>query len=87
MSHAHDPAMRMRLKRAAGHLDSVIAMVADGRNCLDIVQQLQAVIRALEAGKRELIHHHIDHHLDEAADNRDGRADPRAEIRALARYL
>lgn len=88
MSHADDPHIMMRLKRAAGHLDSVVGMVRDGRDCLVIVQQLQAVIRALEAGKRELIHHHIDAHLGEAVEpSSPAGRDLRGEIRALAKYL
>lgn len=88
MSHADDPQIMMRLKRAAGHLDSVVGMVRDGRDCLAIVQQLQAVIRALEASKRELIHHHIDVHLADAVEPASaGALDLRGEIRTLAKYL
>ena len=38
-----------RLKRADGHLKNVIAMLIDGRSCLDVVQQLQAVENAIHA--------------------------------------
>lgn len=37
-----------RLRRAQGQLTGVIAMVADGRDCRDIVTQLAAVSRALD---------------------------------------
>ncbi|MCX5512413.1 nickel resistance protein [Kaistia algarum] len=88
MSHANSPEILMRLRRAAGHLSSVMTMVEDGRDCLLITQQLQAVIKALEGSKRELIHHHIDEHLGplDTVKGESGR-DLRTEIRELAKYL
>ncbi|SDR87097.1 metal-sensing transcriptional repressor [Pseudomonas oryzae] len=52
-----------RLKRAEGHLRSVIAMIEDGRACVDIAQQLHAVEKAVCQAKRTLIQDHIDHCL------------------------
>ena len=36
-----------RLKRAEGHLRSIITMIEDGRECVDIAQQLHAVEKAV----------------------------------------
>lgn len=55
-----------RLKRADGHLQTIIAMIEGGRACLDIAQQMHAVIRALEGAKETLIHDHIGHCLEAA---------------------
>ncbi|MCW4116548.1 metal-sensing transcriptional repressor [Aurantimonas sp. MSK8Z-1] len=66
-----------RLKRAEGHLSSVVNMVAEGRDALSIAQQMQAVIRALEKSKQLLIHDHIDHHLAHVS------GPPSAEMRQL----
>jgi uncharacterized protein len=43
--HVHEthPAVIKRLRRAGGHLASVVAMLEQGRPCMDVVQQLQAV--------------------------------------------
>ena len=41
--HSH-PDIIKRLKRAEGHLKSIILMLEGGRPCLDIAQQLQAVL-------------------------------------------
>ncbi|MFI5409620.1 metal-sensing transcriptional repressor [Kaistia sp. UC242_56] len=82
MSHAQNPDILLRLRRASGHLTSVIAMVEDGRDCLAIAQQMQAVIKAIESTKRILIHHHIDEHLGAAAS-----ALPAAEARALVEEI
>lgn len=55
-----------RLKRAEGHLKSVIAMIESGRPCLDLAQQLQAVEKAITNAKRALIQDHLDHCLEDA---------------------
>lgn len=64
--HASHPQVVNRLKRAGGHLQNVIAMIGDGKPCLDVVQQLHAVERAIGAAKKALIHDHLDHCLDDA---------------------
>lgn len=80
-THASHPAIATRLKRAEGHLLRVIAMMAEGRPCLELATQLHAVERALAEAKRALIHDHIDHCLTE------GGAADLAEIKALTRLL
>jgi len=80
--HASHPALIARLNRADGHLRSVIGMIEQGRPCLDIAQQLQAVESAIRNAKQALIHDHMDHCLD--AENSDT---DRAELKAIARYL
>jgi DNA-binding FrmR family transcriptional regulator len=53
-----------RLKRANGHLASVISMLEEERSCIDVAQQLQAVEIAITNAKKALIHDHIDHCLE-----------------------
>ena len=83
MKHESHPAIVARLKRADGHLRSLIAMIEAGRPCLDLAQQLHAVERAVGNAKRELIHDHIEHCLDDS----DGRHASLKEIKQLAKYL
>lgn len=64
-SHETHPEIVKRLKRAEGHLKSVIGMIDAGRPCLDIAQQLDAVEKAIRNAKRTLIQDHLDHCLDE----------------------
>jgi DNA-binding FrmR family transcriptional regulator len=73
--HVHEthPNIVKRLKRAEGHLRRVIEMLAEGRSCLDLAQQLYAVEKAIGQAKRTLIHDHVDHCLDTAA-NGSGRS-------------
>ena len=87
MSHTHasHPAILSRLKRAEGHLRSVIAMIEAGRPCTDLAQQLHAVEAAIVNAKRELIHDHIEHCIDDS-DGPAGRGALR-ELKQLAKYL
>jgi len=80
--HASHPALIARLKRADGHLRSVIEMLEAGKPCLDVAQQLQAVEKAVANAKRALIHDHMDHCLDTEGSDTD-----RAELKAISRYL
>jgi len=64
--HAHDthPAVIKRLRRAGGHLASVVQMLEAGKPCLDVAQQLQAVEKAITQAKKTLIQDHLDHCLE-----------------------
>jgi DNA-binding FrmR family transcriptional regulator len=87
-THASHPEIIKRLKRAEGHLRSIVVMLEQSRPCLDIAQQLQAVERAVASAKKTLVHDHIDHCLDRAV--RDGSHGPDETIREfkeLTKYL
>ena len=85
--HTH-PEIVKRLKRAEGHLRSIIEMINSGRTCLDIAQQLHAVEKAVEQAKKTLIQDHLDHCLEEVvgALPREKRA-PIDEFKAITKYL
>ena len=88
ISHASHPAVIQRLKRAEGHLRSVIQMMEDGRACLDLAQQLQAIEKAVAAAKKTLIHDHIAHCLAHAVEGDPVEArQAMAEFREITRYL
>ncbi|WP_370156458.1 metal-sensing transcriptional repressor [Ferrovibrio sp.] len=65
--HLHEthPEIVKRLRRAEGHLRGVIEMIENGRGCLDIAQQLQAVEKAIGQAKKTLIQDHLDHCLED----------------------
>ena len=65
MSHAADPQLLNRLRRANGHLAGIIKMVEDGEDGLKIAQQMQAVVAALDKVKTLIVTDHIEHHLEE----------------------
>ena len=80
--HASHSAIVARLKRADGHLRSVVGMLEAGKPCLEIAQQLQAVEKAISNAKRVLIHDHMDHCLETVGSETD-----REELRQISRFL
>lgn len=87
-THTSHPDIIKRLKRAEGHLKSIISMLEEGRGCLDIAQQLQAVESAIGNAKKTLVHDHIDHCLEHAV-REGGRLgqDAIREFKAITKYL
>lgn len=88
MTHQTHPDIVKRLKRAEGHLRSVIAMIEEGRPCLELATQMHAVERAIAQAKRTLIEDHLDHCLTQVAqplgDEQRREID---EFRQIAKYL
>jgi hypothetical protein NreA len=88
MSHAANPDLLNRLKRAQGHLAKIVAMVADGQDGLAIAQQMQAVVAALDKTKTLLVQDHIEHHLEGLAGPLPkATRDELAKLGELAKYL
>lgn len=87
-THQSHEAIIKRLKRADGHLRSIIAMIEDGRECVDIAQQLHAVEKAVCQAKRTLIQDHIDHCLEDSV-TALSRGDRSAldEFKQITKYL
>jgi DNA-binding FrmR family transcriptional regulator len=81
--HPH-AAIARRLKRANGHLETIIEMIEEGRPCTAIAQQLRAVEGAIENARKALIHDHISHSL-EASGVRSRAA--LKDFRAIAKFL
>jgi len=87
-THESHPAIIKRLRRAGGHLSSVIEMIEQGRPCLDVAQQLQAVEKAIAQAKRTLVQDHLDHCLDHMVEaSGAGQVVPLEEFKLIARYL
>ena len=86
--HKSHPEIIKRLKRVEGHLRATIAMIEQGRPCLDIAQQLHAVEKAVAQAKRTLVHDHIDHCLEHAVrtNSGDGRKSLE-EFKVISKYL
>jgi len=75
-------AIARRLKRANGHLETIIGP------CAQIAQQLQAVESAVESAKKALIHDHVSHSLEQSfkASGSKGQAALR-DFKLIAKYL
>jgi hypothetical protein NreA len=86
--HATHPEIANRLKRAKGHLGSIVEMIETGRSCPEIAQQLHAVEKAVAKAKRVLIEDHLDHCLNALGNTAND--DQRQEIedfKTIAKYL
>ena len=82
------PEIIKRLKRAGGHLKSIIDMLDSGRGCLEIAQQLQAVEKAITNAKKALVHDHIDHCLEHAVnDDKLSAQETIREFKEITKYL
>jgi len=86
--HQTHPEIVKRLKRADGHLRTIIAMIEAQRPCLEITQQLHAVEKAIVAAKKVLIHDHIDHCLERAVGPAAAKTRaPIEEFKDITKYL
>ena len=85
--HSSHPRILLRLKRAEGHLRSVIGMLQDQRPCVDLAQQLHAVEAAIASAKRELIHDHIENCLESPDVDADAAKATLQELKTLTKYL
>jgi DNA-binding FrmR family transcriptional regulator len=85
--HPHS-AIARRLKRANGHLETIVEMIEQRRPCAHIAQQLQAVESAIESAKKALIHDHLSHSLERSfkASGSKGQAALR-DFKLIAKYL
>ncbi|HYL88854.1 MAG TPA: metal-sensing transcriptional repressor [Burkholderiales bacterium] len=87
-THTSHPEIVKRLRRAEGHLKTIVEMIEQERPCRDIAQQLHAVEKAIGNAKKALIHDHIDNCLDRSVGTvpRAARASFE-EFKEISKYL
>ncbi|WP_275097226.1 metal-sensing transcriptional repressor [Sedimenticola hydrogenitrophicus] len=76
-----------RLKRADGHLQKIIAMIDQGKPCLDVAQQLQAVYKAIGNAKGVFVQDHIEGCLSGNTNSPSELRSMMKEIREISKYL
>lgn len=54
-----------RLKRSEGQIRGIIKMLEDGRYCIDVLQQMQAVKAALARAESQLLKEHAQTCMEE----------------------
>lgn len=87
-THATHPEVIKRLKRAQGHLNSILTMLEEDRDCLEIAQQLHAVEKAIGSAKKNLVHDHIDHCLENSVrKGTRGANNAIREFKEITKYL
>nr|WP_297176290.1 metal-sensing transcriptional repressor [uncultured Agathobaculum sp.] len=62
------------LRTARGQLDGVLKMIEDGRYCMEIVTQLQAVESLVHKAQREVLRAHLAGCVQDAFETGDGQA-------------
>ena len=63
-------------------------MLVEGRTCLDVAQQLQAVENAIHQAKKILIQDHLDHCLEDLLGSVDkDQQNSIKEFKEITRYL
>lgn len=67
----HESHNTARLRRAQGHLAKVVAMTEANGSCVEIIQQLSAVIAALGTAKNQILQSHINSCLKPALKQRN----------------
>ena len=73
-SHEYTKQVLNRLSRAGGHLESVKRMLADGKDCSEVLIQLSAVIAALNNTGKIILKDHIEHCIVDAVESGDKEA-------------
>ena len=62
----HDPKLINRLNRIEGQVRGISKMVTEGRYCIDVLTQLQAVRAALSRVETAMLQDHLGHCIEGA---------------------
>lgn len=70
--HAHQshPDVDRRLARIGGHIEGIRRMLTEEKTCCEVLQQVKAVMAALESTRRIILLDHVRHCLGEAIRNK-----------------
>ena len=82
----HDPKLITRLNRVEGQVRGISRMVAEGRYCIDILTQLQAVRAALGKVETAILQDHLGKCVEGAITSGDA-VDQRAKVNELIQLL
>jgi len=66
MERQNTPKLLNRLNRIEGQVRGIVRMVEDGRYCIDVLTQLQAVRAALVRAESEMLKDHLGHCIEGA---------------------
>ena len=82
----HDPKVVNRLNRIEGQVRGISRMVTEGRYCIDVLTQLQAVRAALTKVETAILQDHLGKCIEGAIVSGDA-ADQRAKVNELILLL
>jgi len=72
--HQTHPDVVKRLKRATGHLNAIVTMIEDERSCPEVLQQMSAVLAAIQKSRKIFLEDHLTGCIVEAAASGDSDA-------------
>jgi DNA-binding FrmR family transcriptional regulator len=84
--HDHDPKLVSRLNRIEGQVRGITRMVTEGRYCVDVITQLQAVRAALAKVESAILQDHLGKCIEGAISGGDA-AEQRAKVNELIQLL
>jgi CsoR family transcriptional regulator, copper-sensing transcriptional repressor len=82
----HDPKLVSRLNRIEGQVRGITRMVNEGRYCIDILTQIQAVRAALAKVESAMLQDHLGKCIEGAITSGDA-VDQRAKVNELIQLL
>jgi len=82
MKHKSHADVDRRLARIVGHLEGIRRMIDEEKPCVAILQQLKAVIAAMESARRLVLKDHVHHCLSDAIEKKSA-ASAVEEIEAI----
>jgi DNA-binding FrmR family transcriptional regulator len=90
-SHRHPEGERrasvIRVRKIVGQLNAVERMIAEDRDCVEILLQIVSARRGLKSLAEKLIHSHTHHCIEEAHTPTEGRRKLRELLTVLERYV
>ena len=75
----------LSLKTARGQIDSVISMIEEGRYCIDISNQIMAVMSLIKKSNLLVLEQHMNHCVKEAFKTGDSEEKTQEIINILSR--
>ncbi len=85
--HLHQKQAVNRLARIEGHVRAVKQMVADGRDCPDVLLQIAAIQKAIDSTAKLILKDHLEHCLVHAVREGDHEDVLTKLQEALDRYI
>lgn len=86
-THASHKQVINRLARIEGHVNAVKRMVAEGRDCPEVLLQIAAIRKAIDNTAKLILKDHLEHCLVHAVDEGEHEEVLKQLQKALDRYI
>lgn len=80
-------ALRLRLRKITGQLNGIDRMLAEDRDCAEILNQLISARRSIKSLSEKLIHNHTHHCINHARNHAEAKTKLRELLMILERYV